>query len=278
MLVTVHVPPFGDRMRVLALLVIGVALQGLAAFELSWYRLDVGDVHLDVGLLGVVDHPLLTAGGAVYWVAMVASTLFGLNAFARVLVLAVALVQGHPPIRRGLFDADAPIGWSRLKTRFRVAWLTPGRAYVHLGAYLAATIALVASVPTLHLRGAPELDVPDLVRGYGGFVMIAGVAAMIAAVGWIARDRSLAAVQRWRLAETVESEVVAPPAPPPAPAERPMIKSPLPSPPTAVDAAPFRAPASAPLEQLIVRPETARSSPSTPIVEDDSQAQPRLLR
>ena len=55
MLVTVHVPPFADRMRVLALLVAGIVLQGLAAFELSWYRLDVGDVPLDVGLLGIVD-------------------------------------------------------------------------------------------------------------------------------------------------------------------------------------------------------------------------------
>jgi hypothetical protein len=278
-LVTVHVPPLAARMRVLALLVAGVVVQGVAAYALDWYRVDLGDGPVGVGLFGLVDDRLLTPGGAAYWAAMGAFALFGLNAFARAIVLAMALVQGHPPIRRGLFDADTPTPWSRLNTRFRVAWLTPARAYAHLGVYLVAAIALVATVPTLHVRGAPEVVVPALARGYGGFVMLAGVAAMIAAVAWIARDDSLGAVQGWSAPPSVEAEPSAPQPAPAAPAQRPLIKSPLPSPPAAVDAAPFRAPAgAAPLEHLLVRPDAAQPARTTPIVEDASQAQPKLLR
>ncbi len=255
-------------MRVLAVLAAGVALQWIAALAVGWYKLADDDLDVTIRPFDGAAPPALNAGSAAYWVALAAFVLLGLRLFAKTLVFGIALAQGHPQVRRGLFDADAaaPARWLRLTTRLQVAWLTPMRAYAHLGLFLAATIALVVIVPGVAW-------VP-LVRGSGGFVMIAGIVATLAAVRLLARDPALAAVQGWAQPQLAAPEPTPPPDVP-APVRRPMIKSPLPSPPSNIDTDPFRAPpAAGDLEQRLVRPVIAGA---TPLADDPSQPPPRLL-
>jgi hypothetical protein len=281
-IVTFEIPPFGARMRVLAVLAVGFVLQCLAVFELPWFTAD--GAHLALGPLGVQDVPgLSTTGGAAYYAAVIAFVVFGLRVFAGTLVLAIALVQGHPHAKRGLLDADHPSGiarWLQLTSSIRVSWLTSRRAHGFLAIYLAASVALTVIAPVVRVTGEPDAVLGlALARGAGGFVMIASVAIMHLAVFLIARDRTLAAVQLWARATP------AAPAPREAPVTtaaqgrppgRPMIKSPLPTP-APVDADPFRAPPTAgEIESRLVRP--TAPLPLVPRVDDPSRPPPSLLR
>lgn len=258
--VTFEIPPLALRLRVVALLGASAALQALAVFYLPWFAVDFRGHRVGVHLLSVHDHPLLsTGGGELYSFAMLALLLGGFYYLVRVAYLAITLLIGHPVVKRGLF-----------RSKLQVAWLSPAGAHVHTAILVVLAIVATASVPTLHVKGAGTAFHGDLARSWGGFVMLAGLLAMHAALYFIARRPELAATQCW-----APSAPMPPATTRPAPAPRPLSKRPLPPPPR-FESDPFRAPPAPDLMSNLVRP--ADPVLAGPRADDPDAPPPQLLR
>jgi hypothetical protein len=266
--VTFELAPTEARVRVVAVLVVSLALQAVAIFLAPWYIAHVNGESLTVGLLRVPDAPALgTRTNLPHTLALIAMFLAGLRYLFALARLGITALLGRPQVRRGLF-----------RSKLVVAWRSSLNAHITTAILLVLAVYATLDTPQLIVRDTDVVVATSLSHTWGGFALVLGFVIAHVGIYLIARDPLLAAAQCWALPAKIDGVPTRPPSAAPARHERPMIKSPLPPPPTGVTGEPFRSPAAPPgrLDDKIVRPTLPTTTAK--VVAGENVDEPSLLR
>jgi hypothetical protein len=251
------------RLVIFALLASAAIAIGLSLFELVWFRSALA-YRIEARFLGPNTEPFRTSvAGPYIWISVVCA-MAACYYLLRIAVTAITVLIGVP--------------YSRL-----VQWRSPRSAYLQGAAVLACAISMLFVTPDLIadrddlvayitrevVIEPRDIVLTDLVREWGGYVLIGGVAVAIATTYLIARSRELAAIQGWI------TEAEEPVADEPVRRERPMQR-PRPGSVVGVDANPFRAGPESNLGAKLVK--TARAPEPVKVVADPTDREkPKLL-
>jgi hypothetical protein len=253
--ITFEIPPRSTRLAGVAIVLAATVPVALALFVMSWFEAPYHSHTVAMQLMRVPDHPaMMPSGDTAYWLALIPLTLLALALVARLVFLAATIWVGRPLVRRGLF-----------RSVLNVAWTTPVRAHLHVFLVLALSIFVVMRKPGLFLDVVEVVNVADVSRALGGFVMIGGLVLVHIALFAIAFSPQLAATQLWGGDDTATARPRR---------ERPMIKPPAAAAPR-VDGDPFRSPPRADIESKLVKPPA--KPVEVPRADDPDAPPPKLL-